>query len=68
MPEIYRRLHLIKLASPTQIGFSMAAKSPIEFDMRMSAAARQLPTKNSAWLRKNCDFLQIFHNFYVLNI
>ena len=62
MPEIYRRLHLIKLASPTQIGFSMAAKSPIEFDMRMSAAARRLPTKNSAWLRKTV----IFYRFFII--
>ena len=46
----------------------MAAKSPIEIDMRMSAATRPLLPKDRAWLRKNCDFLQIFHNFYVLNI
>jgi hypothetical protein len=65
MPEIYRRLHLIKLASPTQIGFSMAAKRPIEFDMEMSATTCQPTALNGPSPHKNCDFLHSFYNFYV---
>ena len=62
MPEIYRRLHLTKVALRAQIGFSMTTTRPIEFDTGVShpppAPGNFEPLKEP----KNCDFLQIFYN------
>lgn len=46
----------------------MAEKSPIEFDMEMSAATGPPTALNSPSTHKNCDFSHVFHNFYVLKI
>jgi len=43
----------------------MATESPIEFDILMSATRWSSTAQNHTFKPKNCDFLHIFHNFYV---
>jgi len=62
MPEIYRRLHLTKVARRAQIGFSMTAGRPIEFDTRASQRPPAPDDFEPLKEPKNCDFLHIFHN------